>query len=457
MTFQLEKIIFYALIFCLPLEARHIFYSFSQSFNEWLSLSFFATDFLVLILLWLWLYRAGKKLIDQERRPLSWRQPEIWLAGFLFVSLSSVALADNRWLAVYGWLKLVELAGLFLYVRSNLNKIFNLKIFWQAYVAGAVLQSLVAIAQFFKQQSLGLKWLGESPLSPDIDGVAKIVVGGAKIIRSYGLAPHPNILAAILVVAIFGLTWLFLFGRFEPPESGGESKIKKFFARVCGIGMTKREWAIFGTVFIIILAALFFTFSRSIMVIGFVLWLIWLIVLCKNKNYRKPILGIFLLFAIGYSLLAIRYWPIFANRFSADTLINSQSASLRVHYNEVAMDLIFNNPMLGIGQGNFVNNFSQYYSTLGTWVFQPVHNIYLLIASETGLIGLFIFLFFLALVFSGALRTGRPAAENCFIYIYCFIMLTGLTDHFWWDLQQGQILFWLMLGFLSAHSSMDRA
>ncbi len=462
MWLRFEKNIFYALVFCLPLQARHIFYSFGRSFNEWLSLSLFATDLLVLTLLWLWFWRSGKALFNQKRQSFSWRQPEIWLAGFLFVSLFSVALADNKWLGFYSWLRLVELAGLFLYVKNNLAKIFNLKIFWQVYVAGALLQSLIALAQFFKQQSLGLKWLGESPLSPNIDGVAKIVVNSAKIMRAYGLTPHPNILAAILVVAIFGLVWLFIFSHSESPEGGEESKIKRSFAEFILSGanvirMAKRELVIFSTVFIVLLTALFFTFSRSVMVIGFILLLIWLISLYRNKDYQKPILDIFLLLAISYSLLAIYYWPLYASRFSVDNLINNQSVNLRVYYNQVAIDLISSSPLLGIGSGNFVNSFSQYYPSLESWVFQPVHNIYLLIASETGLVGLSLFSFFLFLIFRGAFKSRRLVMENCFLYIFCFIMLVGLTDHFWWDLQQGQILFWLMLGFFSAHSSMDPA
>lgn len=433
MSLWFEKNIFYALIFCLPLQVRHIFYSFGRGFNEWLSLSLFATDILVLALLWLWLWRSRKRLFNQERPAFSWRQPEIWLVFWLLVSLFSIALADNKWLGFYSWLRLIELAGLFLYVKSNVNKIFNLKIFWRIYIAGAILQSLVAIAQFFKQQSLGLKWLGESPLSPDIDGVAKIMVDGVKMIRSYGLTPHPNILAAILIVAIFGLTWLFIQRN------------------------SKKDFYFFGVIFVVFLAALFFTFSRSIMIIGGMIFIFWLTLLWKQKEIRKKIGFVILLFFVGYLSLVAYYWPIYANRFSTDNLVGGQSANLRIYYNQVAVKLISSSPLIGIGQGNFVNNFSQHYSSLEAWVFQPVHNIYLLMASETGLIGVLAFLFFVFSIFSGVLKNKQFIKENCFLYIFCFIMLVGLVDHFWWDLQQGQLLFWLTLGLMGAHSSMDRA
>lgn len=426
-----EKIIFYLLVFCLPLQARHIFYSFGQGFNEWLSLSLFATDLLVLALLWLWFCRSGKKLFNQERGSFSWQKPETWLVIFLLISLSSIALADNKWLGFYSWLKLVELAGLFLYIKNNVDKVFDLKIFWKTYIAGALLQSLIAIAQFFKQQSLGLKYFGESPLSPSIDGVAKIVVDGAKIIRAYGLTPHPNILAAILIIAIFGLAWLFLQRN------------------------SKKDFYLFSISFAIILLALFFTFSRSVIIAGGAFFVAWLFSLWRKKEFRQKAIFVFLLLIIGYTSLVAYYWPLYASRFSTDNLINSQSANLRVYYNQVAIDSISSNPLLGVGQGNFVNNFSQDYSSLESWVFQPVHNIYLLIASETGFIGLSLFSFFMFLIFRGVLKNKRLAMENCFLYIFCFILLIGLADHFWWDLQQGQILFWLMLGLLANEKKED--
>jgi len=438
MLLRLEKIIFYLLIFCLPLQVRHIFYSFGTGFNEWLTLSLFATDLLILAVFWLWFWRSGKELFYQERRPFSWRRPEFFLAIFLLISLLSVALAGNKWLAVYGWLRLVMLAGLFLYVKSNFSAIFNLKTFWQIYVAGAVCQSLVAIGQFLKQQSLGASWLAESPLSPNFDGVAKIAIDGGKVIRAYGLAPHPNILAAILIIGLFGLAFLFL----------NYYRQGKIWEKIIGISSL-----------IILTVGLGFTFSRSAIVLGFIFLLGWLVKswqVHKKENKRALIVFISVWFMTSLVFLMI-YWPLYANRFSLDNLVSNQSANLRIYYNQVAFDLIKDSPLLGAGQGNFVSLFGEYYSSVERWAIQPVHNIYLLVASETGLLGLLFFSLFLFSLFLVALKRGRWAANDCFFYIFCFIILAGLTDHFWWDLQQGQILFWLMLGIFCARSSRLRS
>lgn len=438
MLLRLEKTFFYLLVFCLPLQVRHIFYSFGQGFNEWLTLSLFVTDLLLLAVLWLWFWRSGKKLFYQERRSFSWQRPEVFLALFILVSLFSIALAGNKWLAISSWLRLVMLVGLFLYIKSNFSAIFNLKTFWQVYVAGAVCQSLVAIGQFFKQQSLGLGWLTESPLSPNFDGVAKIATDGEKIIRAYGLTPHPNILAAILIIGLFGLAFLF-FNHYR------QSKIWEKIAGVFSL--------------IILTLGLGFTFSRSAIVLGFVFLLAWLVRLWRiHKKENRRALIIFISVWLSVSLLFLMvYWPLYANRFSLDNLVSNQSANLRVYYNQVALDLIKDSPLLGIGQGNFVNLFGEYYASIERWAIQPVHNIYLLVASETGLLGLLCFSLFLFSLFLAALKQGRTMADDCFFYIFCFIILAGLTDHFWWDLQQGQLLFWLILGIFCARSSRLRS
>ena len=49
---------------------------------------------------------------------------------------------------------------------------------------------------------MGLLWLKESIISPNIPGVAKLIFNGHVYIRSYGLFPHPNILGGFLVFSI---------------------------------------------------------------------------------------------------------------------------------------------------------------------------------------------------------------------------------------------------------------
>ncbi len=437
---KIEKYLFYLLVFFLSLQVRHIFYSFRPQFNEWTSVYLYATDILISTLIFLWLWRIILKRDGVGAKSLKYVL--IFLAIFLLIVGFSIVLSSNRALSLYGFLKILEFSLLFLYVAANFSKMFNLARFWPVFIAGATLQAIVAIIQFSRQASLGLKIFAESPLNPDIAGVAKIVVNGQKVIRAYGLTPHPNILAAILMIAIFGLVYLFI----KNYQNLGAAK-KTFFA------------ALFALLFF----ALFLTFSRAVTVIGLaalVAWLSW--IFFKRKEFKKSVLIIFFsLLVISSLLLAIFHSYVFS-RYDLQNIKGSQALDLRVYYDQMALNIIKDTPWWGIGQGNFVWTTSSL-GLLENWMYQPAHNIYLLIASETGLFGLATFLLFLFFILISA---HRSRADKLIVYSLLFIvyslLVIGLFDHFLWDLQQGQLIFWLFLGILTNYAfgpygSTDRA
>ena len=391
-------------------------------------------------------------MIDKNSRPKLGLSEAI-LGLFLLISGLSLLIADNFWLGFYDFLKLLELAGLFLYVKYNFWRLFNLARFWQVFIASAAIQGIIGVVQFSQQKSLGLKFLWESPLAPDMAGVAKIIVGGEKIIRAYGLAPHPNILAMILMVAIFGVIYLFIknFSIGADPSNAG-CEIPRL-----RLGMTKKriDRLLFAAVFVLLLAALFFTFSRSVILIGFASLIVWLLMACKSASLRKPILAIFILLFIVNCLLLIVFWPYAAARFNPADLSGSQSITLRALYNQTALDLVKESPFLGIGLGNFVSVFSQQYHLFQNWLFQPVHNIYLLIAAETGLLGLLAFLAFLFFTLKSVWLQRNNPFITYHLSLIAFLLVIGFTDHFFWTLQQGQLIFWLFLGILAAISHLE--
>lgn len=427
---KIEKVLFYFLAASFFWQLRLIWQPLGRGFNEWTSIYFYATDLIIVAVLFLWLIR-----IWREKLKFSFSRADIFLGIFLAVVGLSIMVATNKLLAGYGFIKLLEMAALFLYVKNNFSRIYNFRIFWHLFIASALVQGLVAISQFFTQKNLGLKFFAESPLAPSLAGVAKIVVNGQNFIRAYGLVPHPNILAAILVVAIFGLVYLWVRHYQE---------------------MSPWHGIINAVILVVLLWALLLTFSRSITIIGGLFLLGWLIFTwLKNKEYRKSVPIVFLLLLIVNCLLLVVYWPYAASRYDPASLAGSQSVNLRVLYNGAAWDIIKQSPLWGVGQGNFVLIFGQSYDKLQSWAWQPVHNVYLLIAAETGFLGLLAFLVFLFFTIKNV-WSGRQGLETgCLLLIVIYLLLIGLFDHFWWDLQQGQIMFWLLLGLLSAHSSMD--
>jgi len=468
-----EKALFYFLAFAAFWQLRLVWVPGEKVFNEWTAFSLYATDIIIAAIFILWLGRVKcKRRLAQNPSPPSLKggckigspplggakgdffYENITLGLFLLFCALSLFTAFDKVLAGYRFIKLLEFVGLYFYVRYNFAGFYGLKRFWQWFVAGALSQSVVAIAQFLTQKSLGLKFFAESPLASSFDGVAKIIVDGQKFIRAYGLVPHPNILAAMLVVALFGLVWLVIFRHSDPAVAGEESRgsvatrtADPAASTSLGLRMTIKN-TLFIVIFVLLSVALFFTFSRGVIVVGGVLFLVWLAYLWRQRENRRIVFSIFLLFAICYSLSAIIYWPYVSARYDLTALPESQSVNLRFFYDQAALDFVKTNPWLGVGQGNFTVALREVLVLPG-WQYQPAHNIYLLAAAETGLLSLLAFLVLLILTIRSAWRRIKESSVSCLLLIVFFLLLIGSFDHFLWDLQQGQILFWLMLGLLA--------
>lgn len=126
----------------------------------------------------------------------------------------------------------------------------------------------------------------------------------------------------------------------------------------------------------------------------------------------------------------------------------------------VSRGTILENPITGVGIGQFVSNMDKNVPR-GTfaeaWQYQPVHNVFLLIWSELGIIGLVLFVCFLWKVIS--IDKNNKILYNInkqnilslwimqgIFFAWLFIMF---FDHYLWDIQQGQILLWLTLGLIA--------
>jgi O-antigen ligase len=109
----------------------------------------------------------------------------------------------------------------------------------------------------------------------------------------------------------------------------------------------------------------------------------------------------------------------------------------------VGMEIFYENPLLGIGAGNFrtvVGNYFMYD--------RAPHNVFLAILVEQGIIGLGAFLFILGAVFHYVLKT--PPRERMFLLTLMAIWVaTALTSNWEWRKQT-----WLLLALIAAHADM---
>ncbi len=149
-------------------------------------------------------------------------------------------------------------------------------------------------------------------------------------------------------------------------------------------------------------------------------------------------------------IVAIVFSGPIAERFAEQTI------SVRGDLNVVAEQMIAAHPLLGIGVNTFTSVMHSYDSSGVTVYFpEPVHNIFLLIAAETGLVGLGLFLALIGLTF----RTGLQALRrgDAFLSVTVIGLLAGLTAILVSNLVDVHLrtdviysLFWVYIGLILA-------
>jgi O-antigen ligase len=127
-----------------------------------------------------------------------------------------------------------------------------------------------------------------------------------------------------------------------------------------------------------------------------------------------------------------------------ETNINfPQSISQRLELALVAGKILSKNFIFGTGLNTFIPNEVKVYGINSyLWLLQPVHNIYLLIISEMGIIGgIFLYLLILKIM-----RKTLDTKYVGYFLAIIFIMVSGLFDHYWFTLQQNLLLLGLLIG-----------
>jgi len=433
------------LVFLLPFNFRHIFNFAStqdiQYFKENLQYSLFAFDIVFLITLFFW-------LLKKKTAKINWAF--ILLATYLVANSLIVSPDPNT--SLYNSLRFVEVLIFFLIIISvTYSQKFFKKTLYVIFISG-VFQSAIALLQFAFQKSLGLKYLGESVLSPQIPGVAKLSLPGEKLIRAYGTFPHPNTLGAFLFMSLIAGLYFALKRDWKIPFSFPQkSKVLR---------LKKKTKRLLGKIHFTIGLALIFTgtvaaFSRSVWLVTALLTIVLVLELFIFNKYRfKSVFkSVFLtIFILGSAFFLFREF--IPARLCAGNC-QDESLTLRQDYSQFSQKIIVSNPLTGIGIGQFVPVFKEKNpSNLENWDLQPVHNFYLIAWSETGLIGFILIFFFFFNKFNFA--NPIPCLETrLFFFLASGFLILGLFDHYFWTLPQGQFIFWLSLALFVASGKIN--
>lgn len=427
-------------VFSIPLGTRALFGFVTPGFDEYESFFLYASDIALLLFLALLTLEDARWL----SRIIGALPRAVTLGGALMLLAAGVSLfaAPSLPLAFYVFARLLFGALFALGLAAAVSgKHVPTAFLFGSLAASGVFQAFLAFLQFKAQGSVGLSLLGEPLLGPLVGGAAKIIVEGGALLRGYGTLPHPNVLAAFLLVAFLTLSYFWL----------RRPGIKKVWYG----GAPLRSDIALGIALFAVAVGLALTFSRAGWLAAGAASALLAAGIVLIKEFRiQAVRYAVLVLAMLMLLVSMLGWAIFPRA----TLSRSEPAvAYRLRYNDLGIELVKQNP-LGVGVGNQVLYAVERgaYFELGMdkrWQWQPIHNIYLLAAAEIGLLGAFGFVVMLsAALWYGVSRFLYRGAERLEISVALAALLAllalGFADHYLWTLQAGRLLLWSVLGIL---------
>ncbi len=426
---KILKYLFYTFIFFLPWHIIYIVREVFYGIEKWQygTIGIYISDVVLVLWILLSIYLYKELILTYI-----FKRPRFLLAGLLLSlwSFTTIIWADDKMLAFYFAIKLSIALDLFFLVQIIPFKIRNISI---VFLISVLIQSLIGLYQFITQQSFTQKFLGLQYHDVFSGGNAIVHISGERWLRAYGGTPHPNIFGSVLLCVL--LMGIFLFIK---------NKDKMLSKTLILITIN------------IITANILYTFSRTIWLTSLLCVFTFIIYIYNNKKYSFRQLTVPLLLIAATILLIVSLsHNLFFNRVSQDTTLSHNSVSDRALYLSQSKSLITSHPFCGTGIGNYTNTLKKESPVKRPlWQYQPVHNIYLLITSETGLIGFGLFITFIFTIFYIFYKNKKNVTLVRFTFITLFIgmLFISLFDHLAWTSHFGLFALFL-LGGLSLRTS----
>ena len=286
-------------------------------------------------------------------------------------------------------------------------------------VASLTLSALIGLGQFFTQETFSSVWLGMAEHPVWRGGTAVLWSEEGRFLRAYGAQTHPNIFGVLSALgAILALREI----------SRGRRR-----------GVFLFSW-------LILVSAVTVSFSRTgwlVLALGTAA-----VVLTHRFRTRKiselslPLAGA----VIVIGLLVSPYADLYLSRLEAQNRFERQSVEHRLGQVEEALVLIRQNPLTGVAPGGYVPAVvAADGNSRPIWAYQPVHNIFLLLWAETGLVGLFLII---AAITAAAVAAARSRRRGVSVFsqrpilaaALGLLLSAGMFDHWPLTSQTGVLL-----------------
>jgi O-antigen ligase len=411
-----QRLLLAVVILDIPIElGTYLFYQPVQAaLGALKGLSISATTLALAGLYASWFIRT---LVDRTPRVRPRLHMNLALVFFLAITVLSVFVAPDKTLSLFDVYLLFEACLIYFYVANNLRTRQDVLLVVALLLGGCLLESAVIIVMKFTVTA-STNW--DFPIHIIAENL-----GGDGRMRIGGTIGVPNVAGAYLSVMLAAAAGV-LFADLG-------KTYKWLAAAVLGLGGI----------------ALIFTYSRgawialafAIIVLSFVVW-----------RQRGTSLKVPIAIVAALTLLYVPFGSSISARLFGD---DHGSAESRIPLNSLALRMIGDSPLLGVGANNFTVAMDQYTTSefRREWLW-AVHNKYLLILAETGAGGLLAYLAFLLSTLRRGWQCWRFGDSQCSPLALGFVAgIAGHMVHQSVDLFRDrplQQLVWLAAGLLVA-------
>ncbi|OGC00992.1 hypothetical protein A2V82_05215 [candidate division KSB1 bacterium RBG_16_48_16] len=289
---------------------------------------------------------------------------------FFLWAQTSWLIAEKAVVLGFGMVHLTRAMIVFYFLATRLVKVEYVQNLVNGLVFGLCFQALIGVWQW--------------QIGPVVLPFFNIVNTGW---RSTGTMVDPNVFGVYLLTMLPFVWRTFVFWKLKP--------------KMVYLGIT-----------IVGGASLFASYSRGAWLSFLVATLVFLLVDYNKGRLKRRHLTIFAIAAtVIFVLMSTKYKNVISNRMSniGDAIAGQRSSSSRMFLARDAMRIINEHKIMGVGLNQY-----RFYATETTQGLKMVHNAYLLVAAEQGILGALL----LVIIFAWSFTYGSKLLRSKNIYIY---------------------------------------
>jgi hypothetical protein len=357
----------------------------------------------------------GRRQTDQDIRR-TW-QALYWFLAIAFFSLSFGSIVGVGW---FHMVHVVAAAMLFMLItdeRTVMKRVLTVFLF------GLLVPIMLAWIQVVTGASPDSSLLGISSKDVATSGVAVVETAAGRLMRAYGTFPHPNIFGGYLAFGVIALAWLSRFIQ------------------------NKRYMAAALLVSTVLSATFIVTFSRSAWLALFTALLVLIVMMFWQK--KLPPRRVIPIMALGLASIIstfIFFHSQVISRFDPSQRLEAVSIEERASQYQTVQDVFWEAPLLGVGPSAYTFTLERLNPGHPVWFYQPIHNVFLLILAELGVVGGIAFFYWVyCMDMVGHTHEKKPGGMFAITAGTCLLVI-GLFDHYLWSLWPGLALWALACG-----------